>query len=174
MLIGVRFPRWLPRRSHCASAPGPLENSTNMLFEALATLCAGLFAGAAIYITFVEHPARLECGTELAATEFGPSYRRAAVMQATLAAIGLAAALVAWVQGRGLTVLIAGLLLGGVIPFTLLVILPTNKRLLDPNLDRKSAEAAVLLARWGRLHAVRSLLSALAFALLVWHLAGRA
>jgi hypothetical protein len=48
-----------------------------MLFELLATLCAGLFAGAAIYITFVEHPARLECGTELAATEFAPSYRRA-------------------------------------------------------------------------------------------------
>ena len=54
-----------------------------MLFELLATWCAGLFAGAAIYITFVEHPARLECGTELAATEFGPSYRRATLMQAS-------------------------------------------------------------------------------------------
>ena len=72
-----------------------------MLFELLATLCAGLFAGAAIYITLVEHPARLECGTELAATEFGPSYRRATVMQVPLAAIGLIAAVVAWVQGRG-------------------------------------------------------------------------
>jgi uncharacterized membrane protein len=143
-----------------------------MLFEVLATLCAGLFAGAAIYITFVEHPARLECGTELAATEFGPSYRRATVMQASLAAIGLIAALMAWVQGRGVAVLIAGLLLGLVIPFTLLVILPTNKRLLDPTLDRKSAEAAALLARWGQLHAVRSVMSALAFGLLVWHLAG--
>jgi hypothetical protein len=57
-----------------------------MLFELVATLCAGLFAGAAIYITLVEHPARLECGTDLAVTEFGPSYRRAAIMQASLAA----------------------------------------------------------------------------------------
>jgi hypothetical protein len=48
-----------------------------MLFEFIATLCAGLFAGASIYITFVEHPARLDCGTKLAVTEFGPSYRRA-------------------------------------------------------------------------------------------------
>jgi hypothetical protein len=144
-----------------------------VLFQALATLCAGLFAGAAIYITFVEHPARLECGTELAATEFGPSYRRAALMQASLAAVGLVAALLAWVQGRRPAVLIGGLLLGAVIPFTLLVILPTNKRLLDPNLDRSSAEAAALLARWGRLHAVRSLLSALAFGVLVCHLAGQ-
>jgi hypothetical protein len=29
-----------------------------MILELVATLCAGLFAGAAIYITFVEHPAR--------------------------------------------------------------------------------------------------------------------
>lgn len=144
-----------------------------MLFELLATLCAGLFAGAAIYITLVEHPARLECGTELAATEFGPSYRRATLMQASLAAVGLLAALVAWAQGRGLEVLIGGLLLGVVIPFTLLVILPTNKRLLDPGLDRSSAEAARLLARWGRLHAVRSLVSALAFMVLLRCLAER-
>ena len=141
-----------------------------MLFELIATLCAGLFAGAAIYITLVEHPARMECGTELAATEFGPSYRRATLMQASLAAVGLAAALVAWIQGRGLLVLVGGLMLGAVIPFTLLVILPTNKRLLDSGLDRRSAEAAELLERWGRLHAVRSVLSGLAFGLLVWHL----
>jgi uncharacterized membrane protein len=141
--------------------------------ELLATVCAGLFAGAAIYITFVEHPARLECGTELAATEFGPSYRRATFMQASLAVVGLLAALVAWAQGRGVGVLIGGLLLGAVIPFTLVVILPTNKRLLDPGLDRGSAEAAALLVRWGRLHAVRSLLSGLAFIVLLRCLAER-
>jgi hypothetical protein len=141
-----------------------------MLLELFATLCAGLFAGAAIYITFVEHPARLECGTELAATEFGPSYRRAAVMQASLAALGFLAAITAWALGGGLVVLLGGLVLALVIPFTLLVILPTNKRLLDPELDRGSAETALLLTRWGRLHAVRSVASGLAFGLLLWHL----
>lgn len=142
-----------------------------MLLEIVATLCAGLFAGAAIYITLVEHPARLECGTALAATEFAPSYRRATVMQASLAVVGCLAALAAWAGGRGLPVLIGGVLLGLVVPFTLIVILPTNKRLLDPALDRGSAEAAGLLVRWGRLHAVRSVLSGVAFALLACHLA---
>jgi hypothetical protein len=141
-----------------------------MLFELLAIICAGLFAGAALYITFVEHPARLECGTALAATEFGPSYRRATVMQASLAAVGLVAATVAWTQGRGFQVLVGGLLLGLVIPFTLLVILPTNQRLLGPGLDRASVEAQHLLERWGRLHAVRSVMSAAGFVLLVSHL----
>jgi Domain of unknown function (DUF1772) len=142
-----------------------------VLLEALATICAGLFAGAAVYITFVEHPARLECGTELAATQFGPSYRRAALLQASLATVGFLAALVAAIQGRGWPVLIGGGLLGAVVPFTLLIVLPTNQRLLDPALDRSSAETARLLTRWGRLHAVRSLLGVLAFGVLVCHLA---
>jgi hypothetical protein len=71
-----------------------------MLLELIATLCAGLFGGAAIYITLVEHPARLECGTALAISEFGPSYRRATVMQASLAALGLVASVGAWLEDR--------------------------------------------------------------------------
>jgi uncharacterized membrane protein len=142
-----------------------------MPFEMLATLCAGLFAGAAVYITLVEQPARLECEIEVAMAEFGPSYRRAAVMQASLAAVGLLAAIVAWVQERDTAVLLGGVLLGAVIPFTLVVVFPINNRLLDPTLDRRSREAAARLRRWGQLHAVRSVASTVAFGLLVWHLA---
>lgn len=115
----------------------------------------------------------MECGPEIAGTLFGPSYRRAAAMQASLAAIGCLAAVGAWVRGRDGLALVGGLLLGTVIPFTLLVIRPTNARLLDPTLPRGSAEAAALLRRWGRLHAVRSVTSTLAFGLLVWQLAQR-
>jgi hypothetical protein len=141
--------------------------STLMLLETAATLCAGLFAGAALYITLVEHPARMECGVEIAVAEFGPSYRRAARMQASLAAIGFLAALIASVVGRSVLVLLGGLLLGSVIPFTLLVIYPTNERLLDPALDRRSEQARTLLDRWGRLHLVRSVLGGGAFSVLV-------
>jgi hypothetical protein len=141
-----------------------------MNFELVAVLCAGAFAGAAIYITAVEHPARLSCGTALALAEFGPSYRPATVMQASLAVLGLLATVIAFFQGRGPVVLVGGLLLGAVVPFTLIVILPTNNRLLDPGLERQSPEALALLNRWGHLHAVRSVASALAFGVLVVHL----
>jgi hypothetical protein len=144
-----------------------------VVLQLIAVLCTGLFAGAAIYITLVEHPARLECGTALALTEFRPSYRRAAVLQATLAAVGCLAAVGAWIQGQGALVLVAGLLLGAVIPFTLVAVLPTNKRLLDPRLDQTSAEAAALLARWGKLHALRSAVSGVAFLLLGFDLTWR-
>src|SRR5262249_26643910 len=89
-------------------------------------------------------------------------------MQATCAAVGLLSSIAAWLAGATLCWLIAGVLLGSVIPFTLIIILPTNKRLLSPTLDRRSAEAERLLARWGRLHAVRSVLSGLALLLFLY------
>jgi uncharacterized membrane protein len=142
-----------------------------MILEVLATLSAGLFAGAASYINLVEHPARMQCGTTLAVTQFGPSYRRAAVMQASLAAAGSVSAAAVWLMGASLSWLIGGLLLVLVIPFTLLVIFPTNQQLLDPALDKDSQRARRLLIRWGRLHAVRSFLSLVAFVVFLLSLA---
>ena len=139
-----------------------------MLLEMLATLSAGLFAGAAIYINLVEHPARMECGSDLAVTEFAPSYRRAAIMQAVLGATGFFAATVAWLTGSPVWWLVGGIILGAVIPFTLVVIFPTNKRLLDSSLDKGSELASKLLTRWGRLHAVRSALSLISFLLFIF------
>jgi hypothetical protein len=136
--------------------------------EFVAVLSCSLFAGASVYINLVEHPARMECGVEVAATEFSPSYRRATVMQATLAAVGLVSSIAAWLAGATFWWLVAGALLGSVIPFTLFVILPTNKLLLSPTLDKRSVETERLLARWGRLHAVRSLLSGLALLLFLY------
>ena len=138
-----------------------------MSFALVATVCAGIFAGAAIYITFVEHPARVSCGTALALREFAPSYRRATIMQAALAIVGLFTALEAWSRTWAPELLVGGLALGIVVPFTLVVIAPTNRRLLAAELDPESAEATELLQRWGRLHAVRSALSGVAFLLLL-------
>ena len=142
-----------------------------MISALVATASAGLFAGAAIYISAVEHPARLSCGTALALREFAPSYRRGTVMQASLAVVGLLASIAAWWQSDRVEFLIGGLLLGSVVPFTLLVIFPTNHRLLAADLDADSAESRALLERWGTLHAVRSVLGTLAFGALVVSLA---
>ena len=89
-------------------------------------------------------------------------------MQATCAAGGLLSSVAAWLDGASFSWLVAGVLLGSVIPFTLIAILPTNKRLLSPALDRGSAEAERLLAHWGRRHAVRSVLSGLALLLFLY------
>jgi len=132
-----------------------------MLLEILSTLSAGLFAGAAIYVNLVEHAARM------AVTEFAPSYRRGAVMQGTLGAIGFLSATAAWLKGSSFWWLSGGIVLLAVIPFTLVVIFPTNKQLLDPSLDKNSELALKLLIRWGRLHAVRSILGFVSFLIFI-------
>ena len=143
-----------------------------MFLQLTSTACAGLFCGAALYVNLVEHPARMSCGQELAVREFAPSYRRATIMQVSLALVGLVLGLVAAWRLRNTWIAAGALLLGAPIPFTLAFILPTNKQLLDPTLHLQSVRVAELLARWNRLHAVRTVLSAVAFALLLRCLAG--
>ena len=125
----------------------------------LATLSCALFAGAALYINLVEHPARMSLGTQIAATGWAPSYARATRMQAPLAATGSLAAIAAWIGGSSVWWLAGGVLLGLVIPFTLVAIMPTNHRLAAADLDKTSAEARALLDRWNALHGVRTALS---------------
>jgi uncharacterized membrane protein len=132
--------------------------SLMLAFRFVAVLAATLFSGAAIYINLVEHPGRMECGTELAATVFGPSYRRAALMQAILAVIATIAGIGAWLIDDRLAWLLGALLIFTVVPFTLIAIRPTNRQLLDPALDRRSEAARRLLQRWGKLHTIRSIL----------------
>ena len=138
------------------------------LAEMAAVLACTLFAGASLYINLVEHPARLSCGTEVAATQWEPSYKRATVLQVSLALVATAAGVLRATQGGGSVWLLAALLIFSVIPFTALFVLPTNKRLLDRGIDKGSAETRELLGRWGHLHAVRSGLSLAASALFAW------
>src|SRR5215468_12043016 len=130
-----------------------------VLLANLATLATALFTGAAVYVSLVEHPARLRLSNEVALAQWRPSYQRGTVMQASLAIAGLLLGICAWLNQAGRIWLVAGILLGSVVPFTLLVIFPTNKRLEDPALDASSGTARSLLVRWGHLHAVRTLLS---------------
>ncbi len=143
------------------SARDVSESRRNLttLAELIATLSSGLFTGASIYINLVEHPARMQTGIRPALAEFAPSYHRATVTQVSLAVAGFLSALIAWRFRSDVRWLIGGGLLVSVVPFTALVILPTNKRLLDPATANDLDLAEKLLTRWGRLHAVRSVLS---------------
>jgi anthrone oxygenase-like protein len=138
-----------------------------LVAETIALVATALFAGAATYVSIVEHPARESCGTALAIAEFGPSYRRGAIMQGGLAFVGGIASVVRWATVGGTEWLVGGLLIAALIPYTLIVIMPTNRRLLDPALDVHSKEAASLLRRWGRLHSIRALVGCIALGFLL-------
>jgi Anthrone oxygenase len=141
------------------------------ILQFIAAFCTALFAGAAVYINVAEHPARACVGdARFALTQWAASYKRATLMQVPLALAGLVTSVAAWLLGASAWWLVAGILIGSVVPFTLIGIMPTNRKLLASDRDAASAETRALLDRWGKLHAVRSVLSLLATALLLWQL----
>src|SRR5258708_28216875 len=111
------------------------------LVEFIAVLSCTLFAGAAIYVNLVEHPARMSCDTKTAATVWAPSYKRATVMQASLAILSLLAGVTAWLLGGGVMWLVGAVLIGSVVAFTFIPIMPTNNQLSAPPPEPGSSRA---------------------------------
>jgi hypothetical protein len=134
----------------------------------IAALTAALFAGAALYINVAEQPARLLLDTPSAAAQWAPSYQRATWMQAPLALVSLLCGMSVWLMSGGMGWLIAAVLIGLVVPFTFVGIMPTNRSLLLVGRDLASPETRDLLERWGRLHAVRTTLSLAATIEYLW------
>jgi hypothetical protein len=128
----------------------------------LLTVAAGIFAGGALYVSFVEHPARMSLGPRASVAQFADGYPRASRLQGGAAVVAFATGLVAAFGSQWLW-LAGGTIVGLSAPWTLLVMLPVNHELIEgsPSEDR----ATLLLRRWAQLHAVRTILGILGFSL---------
>lgn len=138
--------------------------------QVVAALAAGLFAGAALYVTLVEHPVRAQLDPAAALAQWTRSYVRATRMQAPLALIAAAAGAAAWLAGGSVAWLVAAVVIVAVVPFTLLVVMPVNRAL--ESVQATPAQMPVLLERWGLLHGVRTALGLAATVIMLAGLAG--
>src|SRR5262245_225836 len=93
-----------------------------MLAGQLALIAATLFAGAAFYVSFAEHPARLALDERAALAQWKPAYERGAVMQASLAIAGFVLGVLAWWQSGHWLWLIGAVVLVANWPYTLVCI----------------------------------------------------
>jgi hypothetical protein len=139
-----------------------------LLSATLALVAAALFTGAAFYVSAVEHPARLELDDAALLAEWKPSYRRGTLMQAPLALIGTALGILAFLGAYDWRWLIGAALLLANWPYTVIVIMPTNRRLLAMAPGGTRPELRSLVAAWGRLHAVRTALGTAATLAFLW------
>ena len=134
----------------------------------LALVVSALFTGAAAYINVAEHPARLTLADGPLLTQWKPSYKRGFAMQASLAVIGCLLGLWAWRLTHDWRWGLGAIVLVGNWPFTLVAIMPVNKQLMGASVETPAPDVRGLIERWGRLHAVRSVLGAVATAIFVW------
>ena len=124
----------------------------------LAFLSAAAFAGAALYVNIAEQPARLALDDKSLLAQWKPSYAHGKFMQAGLAMIsGVLGLFVAWQTGDWRWIVGAFLILANW-PFTLLGIAPTNKKLNAIAAHDAGPTSRSLVEKWGRLHAVRTVL----------------
>ena len=129
-----------------------------MLAGQLALVAAAVFFGAAFYVNFVEQPARLALDDRSLLIEWKPAYKRGFAMQAPLAIIGFILGIVAWWQTRSWLWVAGGLVLIANWPYTLLNIMPTNNLLMAVDPVSAGSSSRALIAKWSRLHAVRTIL----------------
>ena len=139
-----------------------------MLAGQLALTISALFAGAAIYINITEQPARLQLEDRSVLAEWKPAYKRGYVMQASLAAVGGILELVAFLISLQWRWLLGAVVLLANWPYTIYVIRPTNRRLMDTPVEAATAETRQMIRQWGILHAGRSALGLTATAIFLW------
>ena len=106
-----------------------------MMSGLLALTAAAAFTGAAFYVGFAEQPARLSLDDRALLTEWKPSYRRGAAMQAPLALLGFVPGLTAWWQASHSGFLVGAIAIIAPWPWTLFGIKPVNDALSATEVD---------------------------------------
>jgi hypothetical protein len=139
-----------------------------MLAGQLALIVAALFAGAAVYVSVAEQPARLSLDDRALLTQWKPAYKRGTAMQAPLAIIGFLLGLAAWWQTGHLAWLLGAAILIANWPYTLLGIMPTNKILMATEPASAGPGSRALIEKWAALHAGRTALGFVATLIFLW------
>jgi hypothetical protein len=139
-----------------------------MLAGQVALIISAVFAGAALYVNIVEQPARLSLDDRSMLREWKPSYKRGYAMQAPLAILGFLLGLLAWWQTGLWTWLAGAIIMIANWPYTLLVIMPTNNRLMEMDAAGADTDARRLIEKWAQQHAVRTGLGFAAVLSFLW------
>ena len=89
-------------------------------------------------------------------------------MAVPLGILGFLLGLLAWWQNGQLLWALGAILIGANIPYTLVLIMPTNHRLLAIASNAADPTSRTLIANWGRMHAVRTILALAATAVMTF------
>ena len=101
-------------------------------------------------------------------TQWKLAYARGAIMQASLAIVGLVVGLAAFWQSGNWLWSIGAVAIGANWSYTLIVIMPTNRQLNAIEPAAAGPVSRALISKWGGLHAVRTALGFVATVAFLW------
>ncbi|CAF0924162.1 unnamed protein product [Didymodactylos carnosus] len=140
----------------------------------IAAGAGGLFAGAALYITYGESVGMSRFGIETYWQYFPIMYRQAATGQAIFAMVsglsGLAHAYNSPLANRNLW-LTSSCIFVGMLPYTVMIVAPVNNQIMGKDKQRivsSISEKKALLEKWAYLHLVRTVGSCVGFGLMIY------
>ena len=141
-----------------------------MAIGTIALVAAALFTGAAFYINFAEHPARMSLTLGEALRQWKPSYERGLQMQVMLVIVSATSGLLAAIVTGDWRWLLGAFSMAANVPSTLIVMMPVNKALTATAPLEVGETTQVDLERWGRMHAARTGLGGFALLVYCWAL----
>ena len=134
------------------------------MIELISLLGIGLMAGASLYISWVEVPARQDLATLDKLVNWQSIFPKAMAVLKTSGMVILPFILLIMVFRFHIGWLVAFALLMALGPFTAKKIAPTNEILLGFTPETDTSEIVRKIADWGRLHNLRTWMTGTAFA----------
>jgi Anthrone oxygenase len=139
-----------------------IERRGMMIIGQLALPLSASFTAAAFCVNVVEQPARLGLDEPALLAEWKVACRRGFALQAPLAFLGFALGTLVWYCTGQLLFFIGVLLMIANWPWTLLIMMPTNKKIMGTPLEEAGPETRDRIVKWNGLHATRTFLGCLA------------
>merc|ERR1711902_424462 len=157
------WPQDISSSAHHATRQVTTMEYVGLCAKIVHTATTNIFFGAAAYVNIVETPARKSLKSADAVIDhFQASFPRAANMMKPLAAAGFLSGLLAWYMESSAErswLLCSSIGMFFMFPWTILVIAPTNKLLMDGDNPKKKGDSWVqeMMTKWDRVHGVRTL-----------------
>ncbi|MGD9539373.1 DUF1772 domain-containing protein [Methylocystis sp.] len=139
-----------------------------MIIGSLALVAAGAFAGASLYVNYVEQPARLALSDDALIKEWEPSDHRGFIVLASLAFLAALFGFIAFREFDDMRWLLGAFIAIASWPYTYLAIVPLNNRILALINADAAHEARKVIDLWGRLELGQTALGIVATLIYVW------
>jgi len=138
-----------------------------MMWGTLALAFAAAFAGAAIYVSWVEQPARLALDEEALLSEWRPSDSRGVALLLFFALIAAIAGLIAWPEAEDVRFVYGALVCAATWPYAFFVMAPLNNQILSLK-GHDVAAARALIRQWGLIEQGFAAIGIVAVAIFLW------